>query len=208
MPDGKSTTSQWESLQSWSTPQKIEIGSFAVNPDAVRVTTFWVALFWGSITRLPTPRESENVAFGIIPNDIDFPLISFPVESVASMNRSTGFGEAYWSTTNFALSVWESPRPKVIDFWVAEVNPFPSLTSRYEVTPGGKPNNSTSITPGVFPLKAFREIDRISESAITCPCNAGGIFCGETSNENVLASDIISNGASAHLPPDSQTWIL
>ena len=47
--------------------------------------------------------------------------------------------------------------------------------------------------------------DRMSESAIACPCNAGGIFCGETSNENVLALDIISNGASAHLPPDSQT---
>ena len=172
------------------------------------MTVFLVALFLGSITRFPTPRESENVAFGIIPNDIDFPLISFPVESVASMNRSTGFGEVYWSTTNFALSVWESPRPKVINFWVVAVNPFPSLISRYEVTPGGRPNNSTSITPGVFPLNAFREIDRISESAITWPCNAGGIFCGETSSENVFEVDIISNWVSAHLPPDSQTLTL
>ena len=122
--------SQWVSLQSWSIPQKIEIGSFAVNPDAVKVTVFWVALFLGSSTRLPTPRDAANVAFGITPKDTDLPLISEPVESFASTNIGIEFGAAYWSTTNFALIVYESPRPKVRDFSVEAVNPFPSLMSR------------------------------------------------------------------------------
>ena len=168
---------------------------------------FWVALVLGSSTRFPTPRESENVAFGTTPKDTDFPLISFPVESLASMNIGIEFGAAYWSTTNFALIVWESPRPKVRIFSVVAVNPLPSLMSRYEVTPSGNPNSSIVISPGVWLLVAFTDIDKISESPMTCPCNAGGIFCGETSRINDFSADIISNGVSAHLPPDSQISI-
>ena len=207
VPAGKSTLSQLPSSQSWSIPQKIVIGSLAVNPDAVRVTVFWVALLFGSSTRFPTPSEAANVAFGTTPKDIDFPLISFPVESIASINIGIEFGAAYSSTTNFALTVTDSPRPKVIGAEVRITYPLPSLISRYEFTPSGKPNISTVTTPGVFPLNAFREIDKTSESPITCPCNAGGIFCGETSRENVLALEIISNGASAHFLA-SQIWIL